>query len=52
MILLRKQAIFASMPGLLTNGLCQLIHAWAKTLGIALRPGGLWTAKWPGYHQR
>jgi hypothetical protein len=44
-ILCRKQAVFASVPGSLTNGLYQLIHAWATTLGIALRPGGLWTAK-------
>jgi hypothetical protein len=51
-ILLRKQAVFASVPGPLTNGFCQLIHAWATTLGIALMPGGLWTAKWPEYHQR
>src|SRR5262252_3097725 len=50
-ILLRKQAVFASVPSLLTNGFCQLTHAWT-TLGIALRLGGLWIAKWPKYHQR
>ena len=51
-ILLRKQAVFASMPGTLTNDLYQLIHAWATTLGITLKSSGLWTAKWPEYHRR
>jgi hypothetical protein len=51
-ILLRKQAVFASVPGPLANSFCRLIHAWATTLGIALRPVGLWTAKWPEYRRR
>jgi hypothetical protein len=51
-ILLRKQTVFASVPSPLTNDFCQLIHAWVPTLGIVLRPSGLWTAKWPEYHQQ
>jgi hypothetical protein len=51
-ILLRKQAVFASVPSPLTNDLGQLIHAWATMLGTALRPSGLWTARWPEYHQQ
>jgi hypothetical protein len=44
-ILRRKQAVFASVPGSPADGLCQLIHAWATMRGIALEPGGLWTAR-------
>src|SRR5262249_3739975 len=40
MILLRKQAVFASVPSTLTNNFCQLIHAWVMMLGIALMPSG------------
>lgn len=43
--LLRKPAVFARAPGPLTNGSCQLIHAWVTMHDIALEPDGLWTAR-------
>jgi hypothetical protein len=51
-ILRRKPAVFARVPGPLTNGSCQLIHAWVTTHGIALGLGGLGTARWPEYHRQ
>jgi hypothetical protein len=47
----RQQAVFTSMPGPLAHDLGKIIHAWVPS-GTALRPGGLWIARWPEYHRQ